>query len=232
MISIQNLSKTYGKLRVLNNVSVSLEPGKVVSIIGPNGSGKTTLIKCLLGMVMPDAGTIEVAGEPVLGTWKYREQIGHMPQISRFPENMKISQVLAMMKDIRKANQQYDEEVIGLYRLNEMSDKTLGSLSGGTKQKVSAAIAFLFNPQVLVLDEPTAGLDPVAAEILKAKILKEKRAGKLILVTSHIMSEVEDIADDILCLVDANLKFHQSIESLKAQTQEDRLGKAVAKMLS
>ncbi|RYF82698.1 MAG: ABC transporter ATP-binding protein, partial [Chitinophagaceae bacterium] len=96
---------------------------------------------------------------------------------------------------------------------------------------VSAALAFLFDPQVLVLDEPTAGLDPVAAEILKVKILKEKKKGKLILVTSHIMSEVEEVADDILCLVDGNFRFYQSIASLKEQTGETRLSRAIAKVL-
>ena len=232
MIDIQNIHKTYGKLKVLNDISVRFDLGQVVSIIGPNGSGKTTLIKCLLGMVLPDSGTIKVAGDDVLRQWQYREKIGYMPQISKFPENMLISQVLDMMKDIRHTNKNLDEDLIHSYRLETMYGKTLGSLSGGTKQKVSAALAFLFDPQILVLDEPTAGLDPVAAEILKVKILKEKQKGKLILITSHIMSEVEEVADDILCLVDGDFRFYQSIASLKAETGEERLSRAVAKVLS
>ena len=231
MIEFENISKTYGKLKVLNSISVQFKQRKVVSIIGPNGSGKTTLIKCLLGMVLRDSGTIRVDGEDVLGQWQYRSKIGYMPQISRFPENMMISQVLSMMKDIRKSAHGLDEDLIKSYRLEEMYDKHLGALSGGTKQKVSAALAFLFSPQVLVLDEPTAGLDPVAAEVLKAKILQEKQKGKLILITSHIMSEVEEVADDILCLVDGNFRFYQSVASLKQQTNEDRLSRAVAKVL-
>ncbi len=231
MIQIQNISKSYGKLKVLNDISVQFGSGQVISIIGPNGSGKTTLIKCLLGMVLPDSGSICFSGEKVLGKWQYRRKIGYMPQISKFPENMKIRQVLSMMKDIRKDVCAFDEELIGMYQLEQMYDKTLGSLSGGTKQKVSAAIAFLFDPQVLVLDEPTAGLDPVAAEILKAKILKEKKKGKLILITSHIMSEVEEVADDIFCLVDGNFRFYESIETLKSETGETRLSRAIAKVL-
>ena len=231
MIEIQNLSKSYGKLQVLHNVSVSFTQGHVTSIIGPNGSGKTTMIKCLLGMVLPDSGSIKVDGNDVLQQWEYRSKIGYMPQISRFPENMLIRQVIAMMKDIRHTGQPLDEELIAEYKLEQMYEKTLGSLSGGTKQKVSAVLAFLFNPQILVLDEPTAGLDPIAAEILKSKIQREKQKGKLIMVTSHIMSEVEEVADQILCLVDGHLRFFTSVENLKIQTGEDRLGKAVAKAL-
>ncbi|MDX5348869.1 MAG: ATP-binding cassette domain-containing protein [Hymenobacteraceae bacterium] len=231
MIHINNLSKSYGKLQVLNQVSVTFGRGQVVSIIGPNGAGKTTLSKCLLGMVLPDSGEILIDGEPILKKWEYRSKIGYMPQISRFPENMKVRQVFNMMKDIRNKNSHLDEELVGLYNLEAMGDKALGTLSGGNKQKVSAALACLFDPEILILDEPTAGLDPLSAEILKAKILKEKSKGKLILITSHIMSEIEEVADDVLCLVDGSLRFYQSISSIKSETGEARLSKAIAKMM-
>ncbi|MBX0332305.1 ABC transporter ATP-binding protein [Pontibacter sp. HSC-14F20] len=230
MITIENLNKTYGKLQVLRGVSVELDKGKVISIIGPNGAGKTTMSKCILGMVLPDSGDIKFNGESVLRKHAYRSQIGYMPQIGRYPENMKIRQVIEMVRDIRKKSA-VDDELIGLYRLEEMYDKRMGALSGGTKQKVSAALAFLFDPQVLILDEPTAGLDPFAAEILKGKILKEKKKGKLILITSHIMSEVEEVADEVMCLVDGNVMFYETISELKAQTQETRLSRAVAKIM-
>ncbi|SIT74929.1 Cu-processing system ATP-binding protein [Pontibacter indicus] len=223
--------KSYGKLQVLRGVSVELVKGKVISIIGPNGAGKTTMSKCILGMVLPDSGDIRINGESVLKKHAYRSQIGYMPQIGRYPENMKIRQVIEMIRDIRK-EATVDDELIGLYRLEEMYDKKMGALSGGTKQKVSAALAFLFDPQVLILDEPTAGLDPFAAEILKSKILKEKKKGKLILITSHIMSELEEVADEVLCLVDGAIMFYETIADLKAQTQETRLSRAVAKMMN
>ncbi|PKV62802.1 Cu-processing system ATP-binding protein [Pontibacter ramchanderi] len=225
------MSKTYGKLQVLRGVSVELTKGKVISIIGPNGAGKTTMSKCILGMVLPDSGDIKFKGESVLNRHAYRSQIGYMPQIGRYPENMKIRQVIEMVRDIRK-NAPIDDELIGLYRLEEMYDKRMGALSGGTKQKVSAALAFLFDPQVLILDEPTAGLDPFAAEILKGKILKEKKKGKLVLITSHVMSEVEEVADEVLCLVDGAIMFYETIADIKNQTQETRLSRAVAKMMN
>ncbi|SIR45421.1 ABC transporter ATP-binding protein [Pontibacter lucknowensis] len=231
MITIENLYKSYGKLQVLRNVSVELGKGKVISIIGPNGSGKTTMSKCILGMVLPDSGDIRFNGESVLKKYAYRSQIGYMPQIGKYPENMKIRQVIEMIRDIRK-DAAVDDELIGLYRLEEMYEKRMGALSGGTKQKVSAALAFMFDPQVLILDEPTAGLDPFAAEILKGKILKEKKKGKLILITSHVMSEVEEVADEVLCLVDGSVMFYETISDLKAQTQETRLSRAVAKIMN
>ncbi|EJF08174.1 ABC transporter ATP-binding protein [Pontibacter sp. BAB1700] len=232
MIAIENLSKNYGKLPVLKNLSVSFGSGRVISVIGPNGSGKTTMSKCILGMVLPDSGDIKFNGESVLKKFAYRSQIGYMPQIGKYPENMKIRQVIEMVRDIRKDAAVIDEELIGLYGLKNMYEKRMGSLSGGTKQKVSAALAFMFDPQVLILDEPTAGLDPISAEILKCKILKEKKKGKLILITSHIMSEVEEVADEVMCLVDGTLKFHETISSIKQHTNEERLSRAIAKIMN
>ncbi|WP_299823833.1 ABC transporter ATP-binding protein [uncultured Pontibacter sp.] len=231
MITIENLHKSYGKLQVLRDVSVAFDKGKVVSIIGPNGAGKTTMSKCILGMVLPDQGDIRMNGESVLKKYVYRSQIGYMPQIGKYPENMKVRQVIEMIRDIRK-NASIDDELIGLYRLEEMYEKRMGALSGGNRQKVSAALAFLFDPQVLILDEPTAGLDPIAAEILKGKILKEKKKGKLILITSHVMSEIEEVAEEVLCMVDGSIKFYETIANLKMRTQEDRLSRAVAKIMN
>ncbi len=231
MITIKNLNKRYGRLQVLNNLSVEFERGQVVSMIGPNGSGKTTTIKCLLGIVQPDSGEIYVDDELVLKQWEYRRKIGYMPQISHFPENMKVRQLFEMMKDIRRDVAELDEELIGLYNIQKMYDKRLGALSGGMKQKVSAALAFLFQPDVLILDEPTAGLDPLASEILKAKILKEKKKDKLILISSHIMSEIEEVADDVLCMMDGTLRFYRSIAAIKEETGETRLSRAIAKLM-
>ncbi|MBX0332298.1 ABC transporter ATP-binding protein [Pontibacter sp. HSC-14F20] len=232
MIAIENLSKTYGKLTVLKDLTVHFEGGRVVSIIGPNGAGKTTMSKCILGMVLPDSGDIKFNGESVLRKYAYRSQFGYMPQIGRYPENMKIRQVIEMVRDIRKGAASIDEELIGLYGLKDMYDKRMGALSGGTKQKVSAALAFMFDPQVLILDEPTAGLDPISAEILKCKILKEKKKGKLILITSHIMSEVEEVADEVMCLMDGAVKFHETISGIKHHTNEERLSRAIAKIMN
>ncbi len=232
MIRTENIEKHFGKLHVLKGVSTSFGRGEVVSIIGPNASGKTTLIKCILGMVVADKGKIFFDGSDVAGDFSYRHHIGYMPQIGHYPENMKIGQLFSMMKDLRTVHAALDEELISSLHLSEMFNKAMRTLSGGTTQKVSAALAFLFNPQVLILDEPTAGLDPLSAEIVKTKILKAKNEGKLIIITSHIMSEVEEMADKIMYLFEGNVNFYKTIAELKQQTGEEKLGKAVAKIMT
>ncbi|QOI95961.1 MAG: ABC transporter ATP-binding protein [Flammeovirgaceae bacterium] len=231
MISIRNVVKTFGKLRALDGVTVDFHPGKSYALIGPNGSGKTTLIKSVLGMVIPTSGDIVVDKEPVKNHWHYREKIGYMPQIGRYPDNMRIGQLFEMMRNIRKNPPLPDEELIDAFRLHQIIDKRMHTLSGGTRQKVSAALAFMFNPPILFLDEPTAGLDPVSVELLKDKIQKEKEAGRLLIITSHIMSDLDDLATEVVYLQEGRIRYNNTIEELKDITGEGKLGKAMAKMI-
>lgn len=231
MIRIEKVEKSFGKLNVLKGIDVEFKAGQVVSVIGHNGSGKTTLIKCILGMVVADKGNIYVDEKNIAGDFRYRENIGYMPQIGHYPENMKIGQIFRMMKDLRKNAVSLDESLMEEYKLSELFEKPMHALSGGTTQKVSASLAFLFNPKVLILDEPTAGLDPLAAEILKAKIIEAKSKGKLVIITSHIMSEVEEMADTVMYLYEGKVNFYNSVTELKKQTGEEKVGKAIAKIM-
>jgi Cu-processing system ATP-binding protein len=232
MIIASNVSKKFGKLKALDNVSVTCNKGECIALIGPNGCGKTTLIKCILGMVMSDSGFITFNGNNIKHDWMYREHIGYMPQIGRYPDNMTIGQVLNMMKDIRgKQKITLDEDLINQFGLRELLHKRMRTLSGGTRQKVSAALAFLFNPAVLILDEPTAGLDPVSSEILKDKIIAEKNKGKLVLITSHILSELDDLITQVIYMQEGKLCFHKSISSLQEETGEEKLSKAIANVM-
>lgn len=233
MIIASNVTKKFGKLVALNNVSATCNKGECIALIGPNGSGKTTLVKCILGMVVPDSGFITFNGKNILHDWLYREQIGYMPQIGRYPENMTIGQILNMMKDIRatKNHDQFDEDLINAFKIPDLLGKRMRTLSGGTTQKVSASLAFLFNPDVLILDEPTAGLDPLASEILKEKIIFEKRNGKLVIITSHILSELDDLVTQVIYMQDGNLVFHKSIDLLREDTGEEKLSKAIASVM-
>lgn len=232
MINISGINKKFGRIKVLNDVSVTFESGQCVALIGPNGCGKTTLIKSVLGMVVPDSGSITVINENISSGWQYRSSIGYMPQIGRYPENMKIGQVIEMLTDIRQSRTSTDEDLISAFTLKQLYHKRMGTLSGGTMQKVSAAIAFLFSPQILILDEPTAGLDPVAAEILKEKILAEKQKGKLFIITSHILSELDEMASHIVYMQDGTILFNKTIGSLKTDTGETKLSKAVAHFMT
>lgn len=232
MIIATNVNKRFGKLQVLNDISLTCNKGQTIALIGPNGSGKTTLIKCLLGMVIPDNGFITVNQKNITRDWIYREQIGYMPQISRFPENMTIEQVIDMVKDIRSASKRtLDEELLEAFNLPALYGKRMRTLSGGTRQKVSASLAFLFNPEILILDEPTAGLDPLSSEILKEKILKEKAKGKLTMITSHVLSDLDDLVSEIVYLQDGKLQFHSSVLSLQKDTGEEKLNKVMARIM-
>ncbi len=232
MIIATNVNKKFGRLKALDNVSLTCNKGQSISVVGPNGSGKTTFIKCLLGMVVPDNGFITFNNKNIAHDWTYRAQIGYMPQTGRFPDNMSIAQVFEMMKDIRRSSASgLDEELVSAFGLDKILHKRMRTLSGGTRQKVSASLAFLFNPDVLILDEPTAGLDPVSSEILKEKIISQKQQGKLILVTSHILSDLEDITTEIIYLQEGKLKFHKSLQQLKEDTGEEKLTRAIAKVM-
>lgn len=228
MISIEHISKRFKKLQALHDITVDMAKGQVISLIGPNGSGKTTLIKSILGLVKPDGGTILFNGTAIDETVDYRKHIGYMPQIGRYPENMKIGQVFDMIKNIRSDNKRLDEELYYSFKLDTIVDKNMRALSGGTRQKVSAALAFLFNADVLILDEPTAGLDPLSSELLKDKIRSEKERGKLILITSHILSDLEELTTDVLYLQEGKKIFYKSLAALREETGEEKLGKAIA----
>lgn len=232
MISIRNLNKNFGKLGVLQDVSLELLKGKSYALVGPNGSGKTTLIKSILGMVLPSSGSILFDQHDIKNSWRYREHIGYMPQIGRYPENMTIGQLIDMMKNIRRNVTKFDEDLIDAFKLYKIYDKRMHTLSGGTRQKVSAALAFLFNSPVLILDEPTAGLDPVSVEIFKEKIIEEKHNGKLTIISSHILSDLDELTTDMIYLFEGKVHFNNSIASLKEETSEQKLGKAIATMIS
>lgn len=232
MIDARGVNKSFGRLQVLDGFSARMEAGRSFSLIGPNGSGKTTFIKCLLGLVLPDAGELTLDGVSLLGNPAARARIGYMPQIGRFPDNMRVGQLFEMMVELRKGScRQLDEELKEAFELERIAAKPMRTLSGGTRQKVSACLAFLFDPDVLVLDEPTAGLDPVSVEILKAKVLAARKNGKLILLTSHILSDLDEITTDVLFLVEGRLQFCRPIEELRAESGEEKLGRLIARIM-
>jgi Cu-processing system ATP-binding protein len=232
MLESTALCKSFGKLKALDNVSVRMKAGQAVSLVGPNGSGKTTFLKCLLGLVIPDSGSLTLNGASVLRGWDYRRNIGYMPQIGRYPDNMRVGQVFQMIQETRQGTYtSIDDDLMRAFEVEKFTNKSMRTLSGGTRQKVSACLAFLFDPQVLILDEPTAGLDPISAEILKEKVLSEKAKGKLILITSHILSDLDELTTDVMYIMDGKIKLFQPIHELKIQTGEEKLNRAIAHIM-
>jgi Cu-processing system ATP-binding protein len=233
-IEISNLSKHYGKFTVFRNINAKINSGSITAILGPNGSGKSTLVKCILGMVRPSGGHISIDGSLVDQDNIYRKNIGYMPQSAKFPENLSAKDLKGMLVGLRNAErEELDDELIGSFRLERDGylEKPTGILSGGTRQKINAFLAFLFDPHILILDEPTVELDPISSGRLKEKIFKGKQKGKTILMPSHIISEVEEIADYIIFLSDQKIYVQGTVNEIKSMSGEQRLEKAIANIM-
>ena len=230
MIEFKDVHKKYGKLEVLKGVSFTIKDGGIFAILGPNGSGKTTSMKSFLGMVIPTKGDIFFNGKSIKNQWAYREQISYLPQIANFPNNLKVKELIAMIKNIKKLPC-HDQELIELFGLQKHLNKSLGNLSGGTKQKVNLVLTFMVDVPVLVLDEPTSGLDPIAILALKKLILREKEKGKTILITSHILSFIEELSDEILFILEGNIYFRGTPKQLLETTQKNNFQEAIAELL-
>ena len=231
MIEIHGVKKSFGKLRVLEEVNLKVEAGSITAIVGPNGSGKTTLIKSMLGLVRIDQGEIRLGGRRLNGDCSYRREIGYMPQIARFPENLKVRELIEMLKDLRGAREGLDEDLVEKLQIGREMEKPLRTLSGGTRQKVAAITAFLFNPMLMILDEPTAALDPVSSSHLKDKIALENGKGKTVILTSHNMNEIEELSERIAFLLDGRIYFQGLIADLKRESGEEKLERAVAGLM-
>jgi len=232
MIQLSDLSKRFGKLQVLNSINLSIDSGKITAIVGPNGAGKTTILKLILDLIKANSGSIRIDEKSIENDFKYRRNIGYMAQIARFPENLTVKKILTMIKDLREGRYEtLDEELIHKFELKSEFDKQVKNLSGGNTQKVNASIAFLFSPEYLILDEPTASLDPIASSILKDKIKKEKEAGKTIILSSHIMAEVEELADEVIFLLEGNIYYQGSTKGLIEVTGEENLERSIARMM-
>ncbi len=232
MIEIKELYKKFGKNEVLKGLDLTINEGGIFAVLGPNGSGKTTLIKSILGMVIPQSGTINLNGKTIKKDWSYRKDIDYLPQIANFPNNLSVKELIKMIKDLRANNTDKDLELIELFKLGPFLDKKLGNLSGGTKQKVNLVLTFMFDSPLVILDEPTTGLDPISLIRLKDLINKEKTKGKTILITSHIMSFVEEVADEIVFLLEGVIYFKGTIPELKTKTNQPDFEHAIASILT
>jgi Cu-processing system ATP-binding protein len=231
MIRIEKLYKKFGKVEVLKNLDLNITKGGIFAILGPNGSGKTTLIKAILGMVIPDNGEIMLDEKSVLKKWNYRNNISYLPQIANFPDNLTVEELIRMIKNLRDCSTT-ENELIDLFGIRSFLDKKLVNLSGGTKQKVNLILTFMFDSELIILDEPTSGLDPVALIHLKKIIQTEKEKGKTILITTHIMSLVEEISDEIVFILDGKIYFKGTVQELKTQTKENNIEHAIANLLT
>jgi Cu-processing system ATP-binding protein len=231
-VEFSDVVKRFDRTPVLSGVDAAIPRGRVTALVGPNAAGKSTLLKCLLGLVRPDAGTIAVDGIRVTSDPAYRRAIGYMPQRAAFPENLSGEEAIALLRQVRGPDAAIDFELIERFGLGAEMRKRVNAMSGGTRQKLNAVAAYLFRPSLLILDEPNAGLDPVANGILKQKIVDATNRGATHLITSHVLSELEELADDVLFLVDGRVRFSGSLDGLRQATGERRLERAVGTLMA
>ena len=231
LVEVRGLTKSYGKRRVLDGIDLEIARGAVTAIIGPNGAGKTTLNKALLGLVHPDGGTIRFDGVDTAGQTEHRGRIGYMPQAARFPENYSARDVLALLSALRGAECPKDESLVTQLALASILDQQVRELSGGQRQRLNAAAAFLFIPDLLLLDEPTAGLDPIASGLLKDRIRQVRDEGRAVIITSHILSELEELADTIVFLHEGRVRWAGALDCLLSSTNATTLERAIAALM-
>lgn len=231
MITIRDLRKTFGALEALKGIDLTIEPGRVTAIVGPNAAGKTTLMKSLVGLVIPDAGDIRVDGVATRNSWAYRERIGYMPQTARFPENLSLNELLTLVKDLRGAAPRFEDELLRLFELHGATDRPLRVLSGGTRQRISAVLALMFDSEILILDEPTVGLDPLSSRRCKDRLAAERRRGKTIILSSHVMSDLEELSERVVFLAEGQVYFDGTLEEIRQRTGEPTLERAIARMM-
>jgi Cu-processing system ATP-binding protein len=232
VIAFDGVTKRYGALTVLQGLTASLPTGKITALVGPNGAGKTTLIKLLLGLTNADGGQVTINGLSSSDTPAARECVGWMPQAAHFPAHLSGRELLQLLSRFRPAHIEPELSLLEALDLGDAFDRPLGQLSGGTRQRVNAVLALAFRPTVLVLDEPTAGLDPLSSRVFKERLLVERARGTTVLITSHVLPELEEIADEVLFLLGGRAAWQGDIASLKQQTGMPTIERAVAHLLT
>jgi len=231
VVEIKNIHNSFKINYVLKVVYLTIDQGGIWAVLGPNASGKTTLIKTILGMVLPDKGKISINGENILGKWEYKKSINYLPQIARFPENLTILELFKMIEELRNSAGNL-QPLINRFDIEPHLKTKLSNLSGGTKQKVNLALALMYDNPIYILDEPTAGLDPLALIELKDILLQLKEENRIVIITTHIMSLVEELADNIIFILEGEIHFNGSPKELKNKYNGKNLERSIAKMLN
>lgn len=229
-LAINNIQKSFGKNQVLKGINLDFSNKGIWTILGPNASGKTTLIKSILGMVIPDLGKISIDGEEIINSWEHKEIINYLPQIAHFPENLTVKELLKMIQELRN-REGILETLLTEFDLQPFLNTKIENLSGGTKQKLNLSIALMYDNPIYLLDEPTAGLDPVAVIRLKNLLKDLKAQGKLIIITTHIIPLVEEITDKIVFLLEGKIKYSGLKTKLIEEYGSKSLEESIAQML-
>lgn len=198
ILELNNISKNYGKVQALRNVNLTLDHG-IYALLGPNGSGKTTVMKIIAGLLKPTEGSVTYRGESITNNRNYLAPLGYMPQYPAMYPFFSVIEFLLYVAELKGLSDCTGEieQLLARVELSDVWDRRISALSGGMKQRLSFCAAALGNPEVLILDEPTAGLDP-AQRVALRNLISEIGAQKTVLWATHIVSDVENIAREVI----------------------------------
>jgi ABC-2 type transport system ATP-binding protein len=227
VVVLEHLTKRYGALTALDDLSLTLNAGQIVGLIGPNGAGKTTAIKILVGLIRPTSGTARIAGADCVGdARRIKRLVGFMPDRFGSYDNMRVREYLdffgAAFGIPRRRRVKRIDETMEMTGTTYMKDRFVESLSHGMQQRLGVARTLLHDPRVLILDEPANGLDPQARIEMRALLLKLARLGKTLLVTSHILPELSRICDRVGILMHGKLRVFGTVEQITRQVSQRR----------
>lgn len=212
IIEIKNIFKKFGKYQALKDVSLDIERGQSYALLGPNGSGKTTLLKTLMGSIHATSGKVKLNGNTDIQSEDYKRSITYMPQYPGFLPHLSAKESVELLIQLRQQEAINAEKLVADLGIDKFWTKAFSELSGGMKQKINILQCFMFDFEVAFLDEPTASLDPQISGYLKNLVNSLKEDGKTILFTSHIMSEVEEMADQMALIDNGKILLVQSPE--------------------
>lgn len=219
MIKITNLSKSYGKTKIVDDLNLEIKKGSIFGFLGPNGAGKTTTIKMIVGLSKPKEGTIEIDEKPIQ---QKREIIGFMPEDPYFYDHLTALEFLNFMKNLFPITDGDSKKILELVGLEKAANQKVENFSKGMKQRLGLAQAIINDPDYLFLDEPLDGLDPIGRREFKEILLKLKKRGKTIFFNSHILSDVEEICDQIGIIDKGTLVYSGNVKGFcKNKTLED-----------
>jgi ABC-2 type transport system ATP-binding protein len=226
-LNVQDLSKKFDQFQAVDSLSFTIQPGEIVGFLGPNGAGKSTTLKMIAGCLSPDAGSIQLSGEDVQkDEVAFKKKIGYLPESNPLYEDLFVVEYLNFLSNVHAIplSSERIQEVIGQTGLQSMQHKKIGYLSKGFKQRLGIAAAILHKPELILLDEPTAGLDPNQLIEIRS-LIQSLSANAMILFSSHILHEVEAISDRVLVLHKGKLVANQSIESMTQSTSLEEIFK-------
>ncbi len=216
IVQVENLTKRYGSFTAIDGVSFDVGRGQVFALLGPNGSGKTTTMKCLVGLNVATSGQIVVNGVDAIGSSNAaRQHISYLPQRVVFPESLTAREILRFHARLRGLSNDVADEALEGARFNGSAHKPVGTFSGGMVQRLGLAVAALASAPVLLLDEPTASLDPEGVVRFRAFVREQRSRGTTVIFSTHLLSEVEQLADRVAVFVGGKLVARTGIDEIR-----------------